>query len=199
LLRHLRELISQISRAIRYSEKHHVVRRYFFLSAFDGALAAFGIVFGISLVNNVDPAVVVAAGFGASLAMLASGVAGAYITEEAESKRRVRELEEAMLVSMEDSIVAEASFKAAIITALINGLTAFGASALVLSPYIIALFYNTFKQYALYSTFAVALLILFTLGAMLARASKQNVLIMAGKMVVLGIIVIILSVILQLL
>ena len=199
MLRKIRDSFDGFFRLLRYSEKQEVARRYFFLSAFDGALAAFGIVAGTSLVNNIQPAFVVAAGIGAALAMLVSGVAGAYITEEAESKRRIKELEEAMLVDIRESVVVEASIKGAVVTALINGLAAFMTSVIVLVPYILAVFNPAFTTYALQATFVTALSVLFLLGIALAKTSGQKMLVMAVKMTTLGIVTILIILLLNLL
>ncbi|HID04670.1 MAG TPA: hypothetical protein EYH45_07270 [Candidatus Caldiarchaeum subterraneum] len=195
----IKRIALKLLRFLRYSEKQEVARRYFFLSAFDGALAAFGIVAGASLVNDVSPAFVVAAGIGASLAMLVSGVAGAYITEEAESRRRIKELEEAMLVDMRESEVVDVSIKGAVVAALINGLAAFMTAVIVLTPYILAVFNPSFAAYAMHVTFATALSVLFLLGMALAKISGQNIIIMATKMTALGVITILVIMLLNML
>jgi len=199
LLNLIKRIALKLLRFLRYSEKQEVARRYFFLSAFDGALAAFGIVAGASLVNDVSPAFVVAAGIGASLAMLVSGVAGAYITEEAESRRRIKELEEAMLVDMRESEVVDVSIKGAVVAALINGLAAFMTAVIVLTPYILAVFNPSFAAYAMHVTFATALSVLFLLGMALAKISGQNIIIMATKMTALGVITILVIMLLNML
>lgn len=199
MLNLIKRIALKLLRFLRYSEKQEVARRYFFLSAFDGALAAFGIVAGASLVNDVSPAFVVAAGIGASLAMLVSGVAGAYITEEAESRRRIKELEEAMLVDMRESEVVDVSIKGAVVAALINGLAAFMTAVIVLTPYILAVFNPSFAAYAMHVTFATALSVLFLLGMALAKISGQNIIIMATKMTALGVITILVIMLLNML
>ena len=197
MLRIIKEIISRIQTLLTYSEKQQVVRRYFFLSAFDGALAAFGIISGAILVGEESPATIVAAGLGASLAMLISGVMGAYITEEAESRKRIKELEEAMLSHIEDSEVARASLRGAVITALINGLAAFGTSLLILSPYILSLFNLLLFDLALKITFTLTLILLFLLGIFLAKATRQNMLILGAKMMAFGLIAILLILLLN--
>ena len=199
MLNLIKRIALKLLRFLRYSEKQEVARRYFFLSAFDGALAAFGIVAGASLVNDVSPAFVVAAGIGASLAMLVSGVAGAYITEEAESRRRIKELEEAMLVDMRESEVVDVSIKGAVVAALINGLAAFMTAVIVLTPYILAVFNPSFAAYAMHVTFVTALSVLFLLGMALAKISGQNIIIMATKMTALGVITILVIMLLNML
>ena len=192
MLKYIKELILRIKTLLAYSEKQQVVRRYFFLSAFDGVLAAFGVIAGATLVGEESPATIVAAGLGASLAMLISGVTGAYITEESESKKRIKELEEAMLSDIENTEVAKAGIKGAVITALVNGLAAFGTSLLVLSPYILSLFNLLLFETALKITFILTLILLFSLGAFLAKTTKQNILVIGAKMMALGLLAILL-------
>ncbi|MDJ0270030.1 MAG: hypothetical protein NXY59_05735 [Aigarchaeota archaeon] len=197
MLKLIKALLVRISRFLKYSGKDVIARRYFVLSVFDGTLAAFGIVVGANFVRGTSPATIVAAGIGAAVAMLISGVTGSFMTETAESKKRLKEIEEAMLADMDESIVAEAGSYGAIIAALINGLAQFAAATTVLLPYIISLFYPTIVGIALYASFAIALAMIFTLGTILAKVSRQNILDMSIKMLAVGLLAIMLILLLQ--
>jgi hypothetical protein len=66
---------------IKYSEisgVNEILRRYFVMNAFDGALTMLGIIMGAFLAGVIDPIVIIKAGMGAGLAMGISGAWGLY-------------------------------------------------------------------------------------------------------------------------
>ena len=84
-----------------------IARRKFFNNAFDGALTCSGIVSGIFIIflnnpNQFTPQNVIVTGFATALAIGISGLWGAFLSEEAERKKKVRDLKKEMAIIEED-------------------------------------------------------------------------------------------------
>ena len=87
-----------------------IARRKFFNNCFDGALTCAGIVSGlfISFLNQTatnTPANVIVYGFSTALAIGISGLWGAFLSEEAERKKKMDDLKKEMVILDEDESV----------------------------------------------------------------------------------------------
>ena len=98
-----------------------IARRYFVKNGFDGSMTMLGIIVGAWVVNVKQPEIVVTAGLGACLAMGISGLSGAYLTERAERKRDLKNLECAMITKLNDSIITDATAFVSLYAALVDG------------------------------------------------------------------------------
>jgi predicted membrane protein (TIGR00267 family) len=132
-----------------------------------------------------EPRVVVVTGLSTSLAMGISGLWGSYLTESAERRHEIDELESYTLTDLQETKIGKASRLAAVMVALIDGLSPFVASTLVLVPFFLA---NLFPvvTWAYYAAIGMALLTLFGLGLFLGRISKENLLLSGLKTVIAG-------------
>ncbi len=166
-----------------------ITRRYFILNGFDGALTVLGVILGSYVADVRNPVAILGAGLGASVAMGLSGLFGAYMTEKAETSRRMKEIERAMLTDLQDTVIAEASRRHILKAAVIDGISPAATTILSLIPYILVLQkvldFNTAFTLAL----AINLLILAVLGAYLGRISERNILYYAGVTIALGLVV----------
>jgi len=104
-------LKSKIEKWRKYSEMSDlgiISRRKFFNNAFDGALTCAGIVSGsfiIFLANplqNVSSTIIVITGFSTALAIGISGLWGAFLSEEAERKKKISDLKKEMVIFEEE-------------------------------------------------------------------------------------------------
>ncbi len=80
-----------------------IARRYLVTNGFDGALTMLGLTMGFRISGEVAPAVMIAACMGTAIALGMSGLSSAYISEAAERRRELQELEEAMLADLNAS------------------------------------------------------------------------------------------------
>ncbi len=181
-------LLKRFKMYIEISGVSEIGRRYFVMNAFDGALTMLGIIMGAAMVGTIDPRIVISAGIGGSVAMGISGFTGAYITERAERLLKLKELEESLGTDIEDTIIEEASSFASIIAALIDGISPALAALVSIIPYILATYSILPVDFAFYSSVAVNLGLLFVLGLFLGRLSKENSLVYALIMVLVGIV-----------
>jgi predicted membrane protein (TIGR00267 family) len=182
------KFLDNIKNYIKISEVAPISRRYFVMNAFDGATTVLGLVVGAYVAGIFNELWVVWSGLGATLAMGLSGFAGSYMAEEAEGAKRLNSLEKSMLTGLKDSVVGKASRFASLWAAIIGG----GAPALTGGVCLIPFFLSTKGllsiSLAVQISVALALSIMFLLGAILGRISNRNILFHGAKMLLVGLI-----------
>ncbi len=162
-----------------------IARRYFAMNAFDGVLTIIGVLMGTFTANVDNPTVVVRTGLSTCIAMGVSGLWGAYLTEAAERKRELNELERQTMTNLSKTSIGRASRVAVITVALVDGLSPFFAALVVLTPFFFAgLFPNITWVY--YSALGLALVTLFALGLFLGRISRENMIMYGLKTIIAG-------------
>lgn len=167
-------IIARFRKYMKVTKLGEIARRYFVMNAFDGVLTMLGILVGSFLSGSTDVKLIINAGIGASVALGMSGVTSAYMTEKAERVRELKELEDAMLLDLEDTLHGKAGKFASVFTAMINGVSPAFAGLLVLSPFLlVSQGLIPFKLAYVYSMGATVL-VLFGLGAYLAKISEQS-------------------------
>lgn len=149
-----------------------IARRYFVMNGFDGAMTTFGIVLGSWIANVSKPEIILLAGLGASLAMGFSGFFGAFMAENAERKRHLREMEDA--TNKIDPIHYEAARFVTFYVALIDGLSPALTATISLIPFILAIagLISIFNAYII--SLALSLITVFLLGIYLGKVAKEN-------------------------
>ena len=191
-------LKSSVSRVFRYSGAKEYSRRYAVMNAFDGVVTILGIVLGSTLLGGSDPRSIVAAGVGALIAMGISGASGTYMAEKAEQERRLREIEDAMLVKLEGSVIAKAREWAAVISAAVDAGAAVSAGFLSLAPYFLALLNLISADQAFILSLTLSLGLLFSLGLFLGKIARRNIIVSGLKSLAIGCITILLITLLNL-
>ena len=174
------------------SEAGQIARRAFANNSFDGLLTMIGVVMGNLVVGVQDAKVVLVTGLSTALAIGISGGWGAYLTESAERRHAIGELEQFTLTELTDTKIGKASRMAVVLVAAVDGLSPFLAALLVVIPFFLAPLLPS-VAYAYYASIGMALLSLFALGIYLGRISKQNLIISGVKTSVAGLICIALS------
>lgn len=172
----------------------NIARRYFVMNAFDGALTMLGVIVGAYMSGLKDPTIIISAGVAGSLAMGISGFSGAFMTERAERKRELKKLEQSMLTKLDDTVLGEASRFASILTALVDGISPALAAMIILSPFMALRLDLLGVDLAFGMSLALAGIILFLLGAYLAKISYERVFVYGALMVFVGVITVVLSI-----
>ena len=95
--------LKQIRTLLEISHSGEIMRRYFVVNGFDGALTMLGLIMGFYVSDRVDLAVVITSCLAAALALGMSGISSAYISEAAERRRTLAQLEKAMVTSLNES------------------------------------------------------------------------------------------------
>lgn len=80
-------LLTHVRFLLRITRTHDIVRRYFVVNGFDGALTMLGLIIGFQVSAPADLSVIVNAGLGAAIALGVSGMSSAYVSESAEQRR----------------------------------------------------------------------------------------------------------------
>ena len=169
-----------------------IARRYFAMNAFDGVLTIIGVLMGSYTARVRDPTVVIVTGFSTSMAMGVSGLWGAYLTESAERKRDLDDLESHTLTDLSDTKIGRASRVAVVIVAVVDGLAPFLAALVVLLPFFFSGLMGD-VVFSYYASLGMALAVLFAVGAFLGTVSKENLIISGAKMIGAGLVSILLS------
>jgi predicted membrane protein (TIGR00267 family) len=163
------QLYKQATFLLGLTGSSEIVRRYFVVNGFDGALTMLGLMLGFSLNNPADLSVVINVCLGAAIALGMSGVSSAYVSEYAERQHALSKLENAMISDLQDSAHGKAARWAPIAVALVNGSAPLLISLLILSPLWASSAGLSSPFHPLHSSIIIALFLIFLLGVYLSR------------------------------
>lgn len=162
-----------------------IARRYFAMNAFDGVLTTIGVLAGSYLAGVRDLSIPIRTGIATSIAMGISGLWGAYLTETAERRRELTELERISLIDQSGTSIGRASRFAVVVVSLVDGFAPAMAALIVLIPLFLGdLIGNVVLSYALAG--GLALLGLFGLGIFLGVVSEEKNLLAYGMKTLLA-------------
>ena len=162
-------MLGQIKFFLDITRTHDIVRRYFIVNGFDGALTMLGLIIGFIVSESDDLPVIFNVCLGAAIALGMSGLSSAYISESAERKRALGKLEQAMISDLGDSAHGEASRWVPLLIGLVNGLAPLVISFLILMPIVLTISGVTLPLSPLYAAIIIALFLIFLLGVFLGR------------------------------
>jgi predicted membrane protein (TIGR00267 family) len=148
-----------------------IVRRYFVIGAFDGALTVLGIIIGAVAAGATEAhkPLILSASVGAAVALSVSSAVGAYEAERVEKKLDITTIERALLARLSEEH-KEAFRFAAIVSAGVHGVAPLIAALLPLIPFA---FLDIGS--ATIAAIVVALTVLFVLGAYLGNLVRERV------------------------
>lgn len=166
-----------------------IARRYFAMNAFDGVLTTIGVLAGNYLAGVRDLSIPIRTGIATSIAMGISGLWGAYLTETAERRRELSELERVSLIDQSETSIGRASRFAVIIVSIVDGLAPALAALIVMIPLFLRnLIDDPILSYAIAG--GLALLCLFALGLFLGKVSEENLIGYGFKTLLAGLVAI---------
>ncbi len=166
------KLFSQVRFLLQITRTHGIVRRYFVVNGFDGALTMSGIIIGFLFSAADNLTIIINACLGAAVALGMSGLSSAYISEVAERRRELQKLQEAMVTDLQESAHGEAARWVPMLIALVNGLAPLLISILIITPLWLAKLNVPLPFPPLYMSIAVALVLIFFLGVFLGRIAN---------------------------
>jgi predicted membrane protein (TIGR00267 family) len=184
----IKKQIKKWKKYYEISEVGTISRRYFVMNAFDGALTMLGVIIGAYIAGVLEPIPIITAALSGSIAMGVSGISGAYMTEKAERTKELKELERAMLTSLENGLHHKSHQFASIFAALVDGLSPALAAMLVVSPFFIVNIGLLSAEIAFYVTIALTLFILTVLGIYLAKISDESMVKYGIQMLAVGLV-----------
>ena len=183
--------IHDIKQILSLTEGENILRRYFVMNGFDGALTALGIILGSFIVTGVilEPSesivhtkLLISSGLGASIAMGVSGFWIAYLTERAERIKERKELEEVMVANLDNTKFSKANFWTSLIVAGVDGISPFLFSLLAIFPFFFV-FAGLSMLIAYIISFCVVAVEVIVLGVFLGAISQENKLLYALKII----------------
>lgn len=154
---------------LEISHSEEIMRRYFVVNGFDGALTILGLIMGFYVSGYVELQLVITSGLAAALALSVSGVSSAYISEAAERRRKLTQLENAMVTSLDESHHARAAVWIPWLVAFTNGIAPLLFALIIISPVWLAHHEIVFSENPLLAAIVIALVIIFLLGVFLGR------------------------------
>jgi predicted membrane protein (TIGR00267 family) len=160
-----------------------IIRRYFVIGAFDGALTVLGIIIGASAFGDLEAhkALVISASFGAAIALAVSSAVGAYEAERVEKKLDIRTIERAMLARLSEEH-QEAFRFAAILSAIVHGIAPLIAALPPVIPFLLL-----DARTATVAAVVITLVMLFALGVYLGNLVRERVLVTGLRFAAAGI------------
>jgi predicted membrane protein (TIGR00267 family) len=148
-----------------------IMRRYFVVNGFDGALTMLGLMVGFLFSAPDDLTVVIQVCLAAAIALGMSGLSSAYVSESAERQHALSQLEDAMISDLQDSAHGRAAKWTPMLVALVNGCAPLLISLLILSPLWLAKSGVWLPLPALYCAIIIAMLLIFLLGVFLGQVA----------------------------
>jgi predicted membrane protein (TIGR00267 family) len=187
----VRSIFRKVRSYLRITEMSPIARRYFIKNGFDGSMTMLGIIVGAWIVNVTQPEIIVTAGLGACFAMGVSGLFGAFMTERAERKKKLKTLEAAMLTDLGNSIQSDASEFVSVYAAVVDGASPMLTAVISLMPFILALsgIFVIWDAYII--SLSLTLATLFALGIYLGRIAEENILLSGIQTVAAGLIIVV--------
>ncbi len=150
-----------------------IARRYFITNGFDGALTMLGLMVAFASTENVEISIAITACLGAAIALFMSGISSAYLSEVAERKKELQELEGALLSDLSKSDYGRASRYVPVLVALVNGLSPLLISLLIITPLWLTQLGISLPFSPFVAAIILAMVIIFFLGATLGLLSKE--------------------------
>ena len=194
LTREIRDKLDDIGTYLRVTGAKKIIRRYFAMNAFDGAMTSLGVVMGSWLSGITNSSSVISVILTSAVAMMVSGFSGTYMTESAERNHSLNELEDAMLVDLDDTIYGKAGRFVSVFAALVDGSAPFLASIPAVIPFLLP---SLAIQTMFIASSVASLMTLFALGVYLGTISGENILYSGAKMVISGIAVALIALLLN--
>jgi len=164
----------QLKFLLRITSTHDIARRYFVVNGFDGALTMLGIIMGFYISEPANLIIIINACMGAAIALCVSGVSSAYVSEQAERRRALSELEDAMVANLQDGAHAQAARWVPVYIGLVNGFAPLLISLLIILP--LWLSYTGLELFVapIYASIIIAVSLIFLLGVFLGRISSVS-------------------------
>jgi len=154
---------------LQVSESGAIMRRYFVVNGFDGALTLLGLLMGFHISDAPDLQMVITSCLATTLALGVSGISSAYISEAAERRSSLAELERAMVSDLKESHHARAAFWIPWLVALTNGSAPFLIGMVIIIPLWLAHNGLSMPVDPLLAAMGTALVVIFSLGVFLGR------------------------------
>ena len=165
-------MLDQLRFLVSITRSRSIMRRYFVVNGFDGALAMLGLTMGFRI-SDAELPVAITACVSTAIALAVSGVSSAFISESAEREKELRELEQSMMADMADTAHGVAARLIPLLIAIVNGLAPLLISLLIISPLWLQQSGLALPWPALDVALGTAFVLIFLLGTFLGQVSGR--------------------------
>lgn len=165
-------VLGEVRLLLRITRSHDIARRYFVVNGFDGALAMLGLTMGFYVSDEVALGTMLSACLGTAVALMMSGLSSAYVSESAERRRELAELEQAMITDLDESAHAKAARLVPLLIAGVNGLSPFLLAMIIVSPMWLHELGVILPLPPLEMAIGIAFVLIFALGLFLGYVSQ---------------------------
>lgn len=165
------QILDQLKLLLRITRSRSILRRYFVVNGFDGALTMLGMITGFYTGGETSPKVMISACLGATIALGMSGLSSAYVSEAAERRKELKDLESAMMTDLGEAAHGRAARLVPVFIALTNGLAPLLIALTIISPLWILPLLGPWFLAPLQLSILLAFSIIFLLGILLGKVS----------------------------
>ncbi|MEM2943185.1 MAG: VIT1/CCC1 transporter family protein [Methanomassiliicoccales archaeon] len=177
------KLLGRLRVYSRVTKLDAILRRYFIIGAFDGALTILGVILGAAAAGHLTREIVLSSGIGGGIALAISSIVGAYEAERMECRVLQTNIERAMLSPISGTEFDEVLKVSAVLSSLIHGLAPLLAALIPVSPFI----FLDVKTAAVMSI-TITLLFLFFMGFYFGKLAREKMIMSGLRFVLVGII-----------
>ncbi|MEM3039019.1 MAG: VIT1/CCC1 transporter family protein [Thermoplasmata archaeon] len=178
--------VDNFRKLVRQAAEMHdtmpIIRRYFVIGTFDGALTILGIILGAYAVGKLSNDLVLVAGMAAGIGLAISSAVGAFEAERIEIALRHKEIERAMLTRVKGDR-EETQFISNLASAVVHGVSPLVGIFIPLVPF---MFLPSLE--AMYCAIILANAFLFAIGAYLGSILKEMILYTGLRFVIAGLV-----------
>jgi len=175
----------RIRTVLKAPETGPTLRRFFVNTIFDSTFVILGILIASAFSDNPDFRVITVTIITSSVALGISTGVSVFEAESMEQEIKMREMERAMLRSLEDTSIRRNSKLTIFLISAVNFTAPIIAGAVTLTPFL--LLGEDQIQTAAYISLALAILILFVVGAAMGRSGERNPWKQGTRMAIAGI------------
>jgi predicted membrane protein (TIGR00267 family) len=161
------------------------LRRFFVNTIFDSTFVILGILIASAFSSEPNLRIVIVTIVTSSVALGISTGISVFEAETMEQSIKMKEMERAMLRSLEDTHIHKISRNTILVVALVNFTAPVIAGTITLTPFL--LLGEEDIKLAAYISLGLAITILFVVGAIMGRAGERNPLIQGARMAIAGI------------
>jgi predicted membrane protein (TIGR00267 family) len=172
----------------RIREIGPILRRFFINTLFDSTFTLLGIIIGSAFVTVPDLRLLIGTAIASSLALGISSGVSVYESETMERERKVVELEKALFLDVENTVITEHYKTYALILSFVNFLTPLVCCGILLIPFVLALVNLLEATIASWISVILALSIIFVAGTYFGRGGKMNPLLKGLRMGFFGVV-----------
>jgi predicted membrane protein (TIGR00267 family) len=172
-------------------------RKFFINTIFDSTFTLLGVVSGLAFTADPVNRIIILTSVSSSLALGISSGVSVYEAEVLEEEKKLDDLEAAMLTDLEDTVHFKRIHKKALLSAVIAFITPLIACTVTVSPFILTDAGYLPIEKAAWASIALALTILFSVGAYLSRNRDVNPVFRGARMAFFGAGAFILSIVLE--